>query len=145
MQSPLMASFLSSQSITPPISAQTFKTLIVDMLIECRLPFLLTEKPSFQRLLNYAQSTSNMEQIQAPNADTVRTWMQEIYEKQFKKLLRHLQLQPSISYTTDLWTSPWMEPYMCITAHWIDSKWCKRKALIAFEHVTGAHTGTVIS
>jgi hypothetical protein len=94
MQSPLMASFLSSQSITPPISAQTFKTLIVDMLIECRLPFLLTEKPSFQRLLNYAQSTSNMEQIQAPNADTVRTWMQEIYEKQFKKLLRHLQLQP---------------------------------------------------
>jgi hypothetical protein len=34
---------------------------------------------------------------------------------------------------------------MCITAHWIDSKWCKREALIAFEHVTGAHTGTVLT
>jgi hypothetical protein len=72
IQSPLIASFLSSQSITPPISAQTSKSLIVDMLIECRLAFLLTEKPSFQRLLNYAQSTSSIEQVQAPNADTVR-------------------------------------------------------------------------
>jgi hypothetical protein len=57
------------------------------------------------------------------------------------KIKEELHAQPWISYTTDVWTSPNMVPFMSITAHWIDEEWNKREVLIAFEEIRGIHTG----
>ena len=52
--------------------------------------------------------------------------MTSAYTDGMDKIIEELKLQPSICYTTDLWTSDWMDPYLSITAHWIDTEWNKR-------------------
>ena len=41
----------------------------------------------------------------------------------------------------DAWTSPGVQGYMGITAHWIDRDWRLRAELIEFMVVQGSHTG----
>jgi hypothetical protein len=50
-----------------------------------------------------------------------------------------------ISYTTDIWSSENMTPYMAVTAHWMaqDNGHLELKcALIAFQRVWGKHTAS---
>ena len=57
-----------------------------------------------------------------------------------------------ISFTTDMWSDPNKEPFMGVTAHWIETKVEQtaagpqyvlnlRAALIGFMRVPGHHTG----
>ena len=48
-----------------------------------------------------------------------------------------------ISYTSDIWSSADMTPYMAVTAHWMADKSGHlelQSALIAFHRVWGRHT-----
>ncbi|KAG2175335.1 hypothetical protein INT44_007823 [Umbelopsis vinacea] len=38
-----------------------------------------------------------------------------------------------------------MDPYLSITAHWIDNEWKKREVEIRFELMTGLHTGEYLA
>jgi hypothetical protein len=61
-----------------------------------------------------------------------------------------------ISCTTDIWTNPFMTPYLGLTAHWIESKMERinnrsqirlalRSELIGFKRLPGRHSGEHIS
>lgn len=140
-QSTIEAAFASNRQDRTVHSVALFKKLVCKLLIEARLPFQLVENPSFQQLLFYAQSAPNISHILLPSADTAHSWMTEAFTSGMEKIIEELKLQPSICYTTDLWTSDWMDSYMCITAHWIDNEWNKREVVIGFEFMTGLHTG----
>lgn len=71
----------------------------------------------------------------------MRRWLATKFTEMCLKIKEELQVQPWISYTTDVWTSPNMVPFMSITAHWIDEEWNKKEVLIAFEEIRGIHTG----
>ena len=49
--------------------------------------------------------------------------------------------QHPISFTTDLWSAPDHESYVCITAHWIDQKWDINHLLLDILLCTDRHTG----
>ena len=46
-----------------------------------------------------------------------------------------------ISFTTDMWTGPDHESYICLTAHWFDSHWQLQHALLDILLCTDRHTG----
>jgi hypothetical protein len=141
LQMSLPASFSSMQHSIAPVSQSNFRDLLLDMNIDCQLPFTIVEKPSFQNLLNYANCTPSISQVKLPGADTMRRWLATKFTEMCLKIKEELHAQPWISYTTDVWTSPNMVPFMSITAHWIDEEWNKREVLIAFEEIRGIHTG----
>ncbi|KAL2920563.1 Zinc finger BED domain-containing protein RICESLEEPER 2 [Bienertia sinuspersici] len=46
-----------------------------------------------------------------------------------------------VSLTSDTWTSTYGEPFVCVTAHWIDDDWLLQKRIICFEAMEEAHNG----
>ena len=76
-----------------------------------------------------------------PSGDTVRNQLLRMYELKSIKIKDVLSRQRWISYTADLWTSPWKVPYFGVTAHWINDDWKKEEVMIAFNRVEGRHTG----
>ncbi|KAL2922824.1 putative AC transposase, partial [Bienertia sinuspersici] len=46
-----------------------------------------------------------------------------------------------VSLTSDTWTSTYGEPFVCVTAHWIDNDWLLQKRIICFEAMKEAHNG----
>jgi hypothetical protein len=144
MQGTLPAAFSAMEHNIAPISKQSFRDLLLDMIASCQLPFTIVEKPSFQNVLNYACSAGNIAHVRLPGADTMRTWLTATCEQMREQIQMELKAQQWISYTTDVWTSPNMVPFLSITAHWIGSEWKKREVLIAFEEIQGVHTGTCI-
>jgi hypothetical protein len=50
-----------------------------------------------------------------------------------------------ISFTSDIWTSPTQEPFMSVTAHFVDQDWRLQSYVIAFRYIPGSHTGRNIA
>ena len=46
-----------------------------------------------------------------------------------------------ISLTCDLWTNCNTEGFICLTAHYVDSKWNLQSKIINFQHMPPPHTG----
>jgi predicted adenine nucleotide alpha hydrolase (AANH) superfamily ATPase len=68
-------------------------------------------------------------------ACTLRNRILRCFDLKFEVVKRILKAQDWISYTTDVWTSPWKVSYLGITAHWIDCDWKKKDVLIAFSPI----------
>jgi hypothetical protein len=140
-QPTIAAAFASNRNNRTAQSPASFQKLICDYLLEGGLPYQSVENSSFQELLLYAQSAPNASHILLPTAETVHSWMTSAYTDGMDKIIEELKLQPSICYTTGLGTGDWMDPYLSITAHWIDKEWNKREFVIGFESITELHTG----
>lgn len=70
----------------------------------------------------------------------------ELYDVNKTKLKDLLLSNDSkFSYTSDIWSSPNQEAYMCITAHYIDKEWVLHDHVIAFRHLLGSHTGEALA
>uniref|UniRef100_A0A0R0KFT3 HAT C-terminal dimerisation domain-containing protein n=1 Tax=Glycine max TaxID=3847 RepID=A0A0R0KFT3_SOYBN len=54
--------------------------------------------------------------------------------------LRFVEFKELISLTCDLWTSCNMEGFVCLTAHYVDSKWNLQSKIINFQHMPPPHT-----
>ena len=63
------------------------------------------------------------------------------YMRQKADLKEELASIPNrISLTCDLWTSCNMEGFVCLTAHYVDSKWNLQSKIINFQHMPPPHT-----
>ena len=60
----------------------------------------------------------------------MRRWLATKFTEMCLKNKEEIQVQPWISYKTDVWTSPNMAPFISITTHWIDEEWNKKEVLI---------------
>lgn len=43
-----------------------------------------------------------------------------------------------------MWTSPYGDPFLCVTIHWIDNEWFMQKRIIGFEVLREKHSGANI-
>ena len=46
-----------------------------------------------------------------------------------------------IAFTSDLWSGPDHESYICLNTHWLDSEWNLKRALLDIYLCTDRHTG----
>lgn len=104
-----------------------------------RLPFAIVEHPTFQDLIQLAQSApSAPEPI---SRKTIQRRLQKISHDQQKSMLQSLPPQAKLSISLDCWTSPFRQAFMAITGYFIDSNWEYREVLLGFEPLSGQHTG----
>jgi hypothetical protein len=55
------------------------------------------------------------------------------------------ELDSKISCTTDIWTSPSMDPFMVVTAHFVDKSFQLRSIVLDFAAMPGSHNGKRIA
>lgn len=69
----------------------------------------------------------------------------EIYSKSLrvKGLMQEKfkTLESAVSFTFDAGTSRAFDPYLTVTAHWIDAEWKLRDQVLAFREIIGDHSG----
>lgn len=83
------------------------------------VPIYIIEKPGFIKMLHTADpryklpSNKYFKYVCIP-------WM---YSETCDKVSEQLEKASSFSMTTDLWSSRTIQPYMSLTAHYVDAKW----------------------
>jgi hAT family protein/uncharacterized protein DUF4413 len=82
-------------------------------------------------------------QFRAIPRNTLKRRTIKLYEaKRYELTQMFKTFDGRVSLTTDIWSAPpHLEPYMCVTAHWIDRNWSIQKRIIAFELMPERHTG----
>jgi hypothetical protein len=116
---------------------------IVKLIVADDQAYQLVDKPEFRALLMYQRPNTTERDI--PHRQTVAD---EIYAKSLKVrgLLREQfkNNDSRISFTFDAGTSRASDPYLAVTAHWIDSAWKMHEQIIGFPEIEGPHTGANI-
>jgi hypothetical protein len=125
---------------SPQFSTERIRDLLLAMLMDCQLPFQIVERESFRALVHYLNSCAPGKPV-IPSSDTIRNQMLRLYDSKLVTVKDMLCKQRWISYTADLWTSPWNASYFRITAHWINDDWNKGEVMIAFNRVEDRLTG----
>jgi hypothetical protein len=91
--------------------------LIVRMITKDSLPIIFVEGDGFRELMAYIEPGYNV-----PCAKTVKTRLNSLHAAAKVKVREMLHEAPSVSLTTDCWTSSATESYMTLTAHYINAQ-----------------------
>ncbi len=75
-----------------------------------------------------------------PSLYLLKQKMEENYNIGIKSLISQLKTTSAISLTTDHWTSIANEPYIALTAHFIDEDFKLNQVLLSIEKTEQAHT-----
>ena len=108
--------------------------------------FLLVESDSFRRLLSFCRPSLSDSDI--PQRRTIRAEILHRAHVAEGRVRETMQKIPSkISFTFDAWTSGPGDPYLSLTAHYIDapadcpSAWVLKSEQLIFQEIQGRHTG----
>ncbi|GES72958.1 zinc finger BED domain-containing protein RICESLEEPER 2-like [Rhizophagus clarus] len=99
--------------------------------------FTVVEEPEFIILIQSLCPTAEL-----ISADIVKRSIMDLYisnKDQIQELL--MEIPGKISFTTDIWTSPYTKAFLAITAHYVDKNWKLQNLLIDFVQIFGQHTG----
>ncbi|KAG2182612.1 hypothetical protein INT44_005591 [Umbelopsis vinacea] len=114
----ILMNSLFQRTQTIHFSPEEWDTLTAGIIIECKFPLPIFEKPSFRQLLKYAWLNSHAETV--ASADTVRNRIFCRFDMELGVVKRILKAQDCTNYTENVWTSPWKVSYLGITTHWKD-------------------------
>ncbi|KAF2308942.1 hypothetical protein GH714_025281 [Hevea brasiliensis] len=115
------------------------KEALVKMIIKEELPFRFVEKEGFTEFLQVA-----VPQFKIPSRYTIARDCYQLFISEKKKLSAFIASQcQRVSLTTDTWTSVQNLSYLCLTAHFIYSKWKMQKRILNFT-VIKSHKGVNI-
>ncbi|THG95518.1 hypothetical protein EW026_g6148 [Hermanssonia centrifuga] len=140
---PTLDSFVKK---VPKWTQQGLLDHIVELIVSDDQAFRLVEKAAFRRLLQYQRPQTKDTEI--PHHTFVR---EEIMRKasDVEARLREVfkDIPGQISVTFDAWTSKAYDPYLSVTAHYIDSppgkpdEWELKAKVIGFTEIEGNHSG----
>ncbi|XP_077094330.1 E3 SUMO-protein ligase ZBED1-like [Siphateles boraxobius] len=104
-------------------------------------PYSLVEEPGFKYLLHVLEPRYNM-----PSRTHMRQTVVPSIYNQTRTLMEHeLSAAPSVSLTTDGWTSRATESYLTVTAHFIDSDWKMKASVLQTRPLYEQHTSTLLA
>jgi len=138
----------SSSTIDGNISSHSYNRFdqelcqeeLVKMFVEVELPFRFIEHVAFRRYSNALQPRLKIPSHYTISQNIVTLWnAKKTYFKDF--LSQHCQ---RVWLTTDAWTSPQTQSYMCLIAHFIDNDWNLHKRILIFRRVI-SHIGEAMA
>jgi hypothetical protein len=101
------------------LSLPVFKSVLCSWIVGAHLSFHHVEHPKFLELL---KTMNPRAESLLPCANTIRVWIEEVFEKQQQSVMGSLQQSSfRIHWSFDLWTSPNNKAILGIVAHWLDS------------------------
>lgn len=101
----------------------------------------LVDKPVFRVLMELADPWYKM----PSRKSFTRVEVPRLYAECRIEVAREINRVAHYSLTTDLWTSPQTEPYMCITIHFIDDDWTLCSHCLQMAYFPEDHTGAMIA
>ncbi len=106
----------------------------------------MVERGSFRRLLKYCRPTLLEKDI--PNRNKLRAEILRRVDIAKGRICDNLKKLPcKVSFTFDAWTSNSGDPYISVTAHYIDAPanspnvWTLKNEQLVFKEIRGRHTG----
>jgi hypothetical protein len=108
--------------------------------------FRLIERGTFRRLLKFCRPSLSEKDI--PSRNTLRAEvLKRVHIAQERMREKMKRLPSKISFTFDAWTSEPGDPYLSVTAHYVDSPsdqpnmWHLKCEQLIFQEIEGRHTG----
>ena len=74
-----------------------------------------------------------------PSSRTVQRRMSKLYSEKYKDFKDELAEAANVSITADLWQSKKRHHYLCVTIHWVDSKFNLKAKVLSFRKFKGRH------
>jgi len=106
----------------------------------------LVDRGGFRWLLKYCRPSISDKDI--PNCNKLHAEILAHVHIAKDKICQNLKRVPSkVSFTFDAWTSDSGDPYLSVTAHYIDAPaespnaWVMKCEQLAFQEIQGRHTG----
>jgi hypothetical protein len=120
--------------------AEKITNLIARMIAQDTLPISFVEGNGFRELMAYIEPGYDV-----PCAKTVKKRLEGLHTASKVKVREMLQQTPSVSLTTDCWTSSATESYMALTAHYINPQsFSMASWVLTTQQFEGRHTGVHI-
>ena len=121
-----------------------FKTVIVRWIVYCNFAFKMLENQYFRDVISLLHKGFAL-LLPAASA-TIRNWVKEEYDKQKDHLIEELAAAISqVHLSFDMWTSPNRYSIISIFANFISEEGQRRRQLLAFRRIYGAHDGANIA
>jgi hypothetical protein len=126
------------------IQEKKFKAALVAFICCCHIAFSIVENRWFITLLS---TMSNLvAELMPASHTTVRKWMIESFYTNKSKIRTRLhQARSNIHLSFDLWTSGNYYSFNAIIAHFVDTDYKIKTALIGFRDLEGPHSGENIA
>lgn len=116
-----------------------FNEALIEFIITGSHSFRIVEEPNFIKLIKGINSSINI-----PARTTIRKWLNEKFEENKQKLIRHFEDHDGkVSLTFDFWTSITSKPYIVVTSHIIEHGNLKH-IIIEFNEIPYPHDGQQI-
>jgi zinc finger BED domain-containing protein 1 (E3 SUMO-protein ligase ZBED1) len=131
---------VQSTRLCPAARQEELSQLIAMFIVEDMLPISIVESPALRRLLTYCEPN-----YMPPCRQTMKARLLKMEGDGRKTLKEQLQLMPSVSITTDIWTSCANDPYMSVTASYISNDWRLQTPILDTVYMTERHTTDVIA
>ena len=108
--------------------------LILEMIALDDLPFYFVENVGLRCLMAHMD-----QRYQVPSAKYFRTQLlPSTYGAVKQKVQQKISGAAHVSFTTDTWSTPQCtDSLISLTAHWIDSEWCRHSAILHAQHIEG--------
>lgn len=118
------------------------ESIVMDLMVQCNLPFTLVEHPSFRKFLSVCDNQYSY----ITNKAAVDS-LKKHYETSKENLKAEIRQCDGISVTLDIWSDRKMRAFLGVTGHFIveDESCLKLQTkLLSCERIFGRHTGDQI-
>jgi hypothetical protein len=136
-----------SQTVFEKVSTERyngFKSVIVRWIVYCNIAFKMLENQYFRDVVLFLNK--GLGALLPAASATIRNWVKEEYDKQKDHLIEELAAAISnIHLSFDIWTSPNRYSIISVFANFINEEGLRRRYLLAFRRIYGAHDGDNIA
>lgn len=127
-------------ALVTSVDVEGFRRRLIRWLIQGQIPFTAVEQEQFRDLLLSLQPS--LAGYLARSHNTMSKWIQDEYQEARGRLNRVLLSSKSrVHLSFDLWTSPSCSAILGVCAHFLDSQYRLRHALLALREMEGVHSG----
>lgn len=118
---------------------QHITDLLVNFIVKDVRPLAAVQGEGFKEMLKYFEPDYTV-----PSHTTLWTIIDRQCDALRESIMEEMQ-GASVSLTTDLWTSPTMEAYITVTAHYITKDWNLKARVLTTSAMTERHTAANIA
>ncbi len=121
-------------------SENDFDEKLIDFIVNGQHSFRIIEEQDFINLIKGLNPN-----VKIPSRKTLKTKVLAKSSKIKSKIIQILsETNSKISLTSDIWTSNCGEPYICVTAHFVNKKYELKNILIDFSNIPHPYGGVDI-
>ena len=127
----------------PQFKKEHLLDYIVQLVVSEDEAFQLVDKPSFRQLILYCRPA--LTECDIPRCtkvwETIMEWAETVIQR-VKTMLKDIDSKVSLTFNT--WTLLVGDPFIGVTAHYINSQWELKSEQLAFTPLEGDHSGANI-